>query len=140
MEGSVRSNAGRPAPTRETLLLGAADVGLIALLVLVGLIDHDTNPLGAPVYALETVLPFVAGWLALGPAAGAYRRGIERDPARAARATAVGWIAAANVGLILRSSPLFHGESGWAFNVVMTGLGLVLLVGWRVGYAALRRS
>lgn len=136
----VRSRTIGPARTKKTLLLGAVDVGLIALLVIVGLLDHEPDPLGAPQYALETILPFVLGWLAVSVASGAYQSGIDRDPARAARVAAVGWIAAANVVLILRSSPLFHGGADWPFNLVMTGLGLLVVVAWRVGYALVNRS
>ncbi|WP_255169941.1 DUF3054 domain-containing protein [Natrononativus amylolyticus] len=136
----LRSRTVWPARPRETLFLAVVDVGLIALLVVGGVIDHGGNPLAAPLSTVETILPFVLGWLALSPLAGAYRAGIGRDPARAARVAAVSWIAAANVGLILRSSPLFDGGSGWPFNLIMTGLGLLLLVGWRVGYAAVTDS
>ncbi|MFC4541983.1 DUF3054 domain-containing protein [Halosolutus amylolyticus] len=124
---------------RETLLLGAVDVCVVVAFVTVGLLSHGTNPIAEPIAALETIAPFVLGWLAIAPLAGVYGTR-STSIARVARVTAVAWIAAANVGLILRASPLFDGSAVWPFTLVMTGFGLLALVGWRVAYAAVDGS
>ncbi|WP_265111705.1 DUF3054 domain-containing protein [Halosolutus halophilus] len=119
---------------RETLLLGAVDVSVVVAFVVVGLLSHGTDPITEPLAALETVAPFVVGWLAIAPLAGVYTMR-STSLAHVTRVTTVAWIGAANVGLILRSSPLFEGGSVWPFNLVITGFGLLTLVAWRVGYA-----
>lgn len=123
---------------RETLLLGTADVGIIVAFVLVGLLSHGVDPIAEPVASIGTIAPFVIGWLLIAPLAGVYTTR-PVSVARVGRVTIVAWIAAANVGLILRSSPLFDGGSVWPFNLVMTGIGVLALVGWRVGYAVIAR-
>lgn len=120
---------------RRTALVAAVDVALIVALVAVGLVSHDVNPLTAPLDAAETAAPFVIGWLAVVAFAGVYDRRATTTRRGAAATTGVAWVAAANLGLILRSSPAFEGGAAWPFNLVMTGLGLVVLVAWRVGYA-----
>lgn len=125
---------------RTTILLAAGDVALIVVLLLFGQRHHGTDPIAEPLASLETVGPFLLGWLVAALLAGVYARAIAGSPARAARTAAVAWIAAANVGLILRSTPVLEGGAPWPFNLVVTGTGLVVLVGWRVGYATYVRS
>ena len=123
--------------TQDTrrVLVGIVDVMVVVSLVVVGQLHHGVNPLADPVTSAGTVIPFVVGWLVVAPLAGVYTSQNRASPHRALRLTAVAWIAAANVGLILRQSPLFDGGIVWPFALVMTGTGLVVLVGWRVGYA-----
>ena len=122
---------------RELALLVVVDVGLLAGLVLVGQLSHGIDPLADPLGALETMAPFVIGWLAVAPIARVYAADVLASPVETARLTALGWVAAANVGLIIRSSPAFDGSAVWAFNIVMTGLGLVALLAWRLAYVTL---
>lgn len=122
---------------RGAVLVGLADVALLAALVLLGQLSHGQNPLADPLGALEAIAPFVLGWVVVAPFAGVYARETLSSPATAARVTTIGWLAAANVAFILRASPVFEGGIAWAFPLVMTGMGLVLLVGWRLGYVVL---
>lgn len=119
---------------RGTVLVGLVDVGLLAALVLLGQLSHGVNPLTEPLGALETIAPFVLAWIVVAPVAGVYARETLSSPGTAVRVTAIGWLAAANVAFILRASPWFDGGIAWAFPLVMSGLGIVLLVGWRLGY------
>lgn len=125
------------AGSRETALVGVIDVAVIVGFVTVGLLSHGVNPIDDPVSSLETIAPFVLGWFAVAPLAGVYARGVIGSVPHTARLLTVTWIAAANVGLILRSSPVFAGGTIWPFNLVMTGFGLLALLAWRLGYAAL---
>ncbi|MFC4437701.1 MULTISPECIES: DUF3054 domain-containing protein [Natrialbaceae] len=136
MDAAVRSNNPGGALDRETIALGGADVALLAGILLVGQRSHGVNPLAEPLVALETVIPFVAGWLVMATLAGVYASGVSSSVARTARTTTVAWIAGANVGLLLRASPLFDGGAAWPFPLVITGFGLLALVAWRIGYAA----
>ncbi|NGM67499.1 DUF3054 domain-containing protein [Natronolimnobius sp. AArcel1] len=123
--------------SQTTLRLVAGDSLLLVGLLAVGLYEHETNPLLEPLTSLETMIPFLFGWAVAGVLAGVYTRTVATSPRHAARIVAVAWLAAMNVGLLLRSSPLFDGGAAWQFNAVMTGLGLAVLLIWRVGYAAL---
>ena len=128
------------AGDRPPILLGAVDVALIAGLLLFGQRQHGIDPIAEPLASLDTIVPFLLGWGVAALLAGVYAHDVTVTPARAARATAVAWMAAANVGLILRSSPVFDGGAPWPFNLVVTGTGLLVLLSWRVGYAAYARS
>ncbi|WP_394742010.1 DUF3054 domain-containing protein [Natronococcus roseus] len=125
---------------REGLALGAVDLALLAAIIVVGQLSHGVDPVGEPLTALETVVPFAVGWLAMAPLAGLYAPGVAASPAHTVRLTTVAWVAAANVGLILRASALFDGGAVWPFPLVMTGFGLLALVGWRGAYAVYARS
>ncbi|WP_255191532.1 DUF3054 domain-containing protein [Natronobeatus ordinarius] len=122
---------------RETVFVGVVDVALLAGLVLLGQLSHGQNPLAEPLGALEAIAPFVLAWIVVAPFAGVYARAVLSSPTAAVRVTVIGWLAAANVGFILRASPWFEGGIAWAFPLVMTGMGLLLLVGWRLAYVAL---
>ncbi|WP_121744723.1 DUF3054 domain-containing protein [Natronorubrum halophilum] len=137
MDSAVRTDDRSHALDRETLLLGAGDVGLVGGFVLVGQLSHDVNPIEQPLTSLEALAPFVIGWLVVAAIAGVYSRSVSASVTRAARMTTVAWLGAANVGLLLRQS-LFGDTAAWPFPLVITGFGLLLLIGWRVGYAALR--
>ncbi|WP_254767869.1 DUF3054 domain-containing protein [Salinilacihabitans rarus] len=135
MDEVTRNRRDRVVVDRETGVVGAADVGLLVGLIAVGVGSHGTNPLVQPLAALETAIPFLVGWLIAAGLAGVYAERVVRSPATAARVTAVTWLAAANVGFILRSSNAFDGGVTWPFTLVLSGTGLVVLVVWRVGYA-----
>lgn len=140
MNAAVDTGGWSGLTDRRVLGLAALDVLVVAGLVIFGQLSHGTNPLAEPLGSVETVLPFVIGWLVVSPLAGVYARAVVTSVRRSARTTAVAWIAAANVGIILRSSPLFDGTAEWAFPLVITGTGLVALVGWRVLYATFADS
>ncbi|MXV60725.1 DUF3054 family protein [Natronorubrum sp. JWXQ-INN-674] len=135
MDSAVQTGGRSQAVDRETLALGVGDVVLLAGLILVGQLSHNVNPIEQPLASLETVAPFVIGWLVIAAIAGTYTRDVASSVTRAARQITVTWIAAANVGLILRTA-LFGETAAPPFPLVITGFGLLLLVGWRVGYAA----
>mgnify|MGYP006292419009 FL=1 len=134
MDTAVQPGSGKNVVDRERVGTGIVDLVVIVGLVLLGNVEHGGSPLSEPLAALETAVPFVIGWLTVALLAGVYTRGrpAERD---ALRLTAVAWIAAANVGLMIRGSPLFDGGTTWPFPIVITGTVLVALLGWRLGYA-----
>jgi hypothetical protein len=136
MVAAVRSAESRGTLDRETIALGVGDVALLAGVILVGQRSHGVTPLAEPFAALETLVPFLVGWLVMAALAGAYASDATASMARAARVTTVAWVAAANVGLILRATELFDGGASGLFPLVITGIGLLVLVGWRVSYAA----
>lgn len=123
-------------PIREAVGLGVVDVALLAGFVTYGHLHHGGDPLADPAGTVEAVAPFLLGWIVASALAGVYRRAIARDPIRIARLSALCWLAAANVGLLLRNSPYLDGGTAYPFPLVMTGVGLLVLLPWRIGYAA----
>lgn len=136
MDAAVRSGGPHEDADRRSTVLGAIDVGLLAGIILVGFSSHGGDPIAEPFAALGTVAPFVIGWLSMALLAGIYSSDVSSSVTRAARVTTVVWVAAANVGLLLRASPLFDGSADWPFPLVITGFGLLVLGGWRIAYAA----
>ncbi len=116
---------------RPTLSLVAGDVLVLVAVVVAGEISHGIDPLARPVLVLDTLAPFLVGWTALAALLGAYGRTVQTRPLASIRVGAGAWVGAANVGLILRSSPLFHGGTTYPFNLVITATVLVGLVAWR---------
>jgi len=137
MDTAVQTGSRDGSIDRERVGIGVVDLGIVVGLVLLGNVEHGGNPIVEPLASLETVAPFVIGWIAVAALAGVYTRAnlIGTD---GLRLTATAWIAAANVGLMLRGSPLFEGGTTWPFPVVITGIVLVALLGWRLGYALFR--
>lgn len=111
----------------------AIDLLVVVGLVLTGMVQHGT--IDQPARVVGTVSPFLIGWLVAAPLAGTYAVSDGDGGGFASvlkyRRAAVTWLAAANVGLVLRSAPAFPGGTAWAFPLVITGLGLVALLGWR---------
>lgn len=122
----------------EPVAVAAVDAAILVALVSIGRLSHGVGPVADPVGTAETLAPFVTGWIVASALANPYDARSRTVPATAARTTALCWLAAANVGIVLRSSPWFDGGVAWAFPAVITGLGLVALVGWRVAFAAIR--
>ncbi|MWV41266.1 DUF3054 domain-containing protein [Natrialba sp. INN-245] len=133
-----RNAGGRPID-RQTIGLAVADVGLLTALVTAGGLTHGLDPIADPLSTLETVVPFVAGWLVVAVIAGLYTAD-RSSTIRTIRLVAVTWLGGANIGFLLRGSPYFEGGITWPFPLVMTGLGLIVLVGWRLVVVALEST
>ena len=132
MDTAVQAGSRENTLDRKRVIAGVGDLVVITGLVLLGNVEHGGNPIAEPLASLTTAVPFVIGWLAVAALAGVYTRPDGIDDTRL---TAVAWIAAANVGLMIRGSPLFEGGTTWPFPIVITGTVLVALLGWRLGYA-----
>ncbi len=126
--------ADRPIDT-DSLTFVVADVAVLVAILLYGQWSHGISVIADPTASLEGIVPFLLGWLVVSALAGLYTAGTESSVWRAARLTTVSWLGGANVGFVLRASPVFEGGITWPFPLVMTGIGLVALVGWRVAYA-----
>jgi hypothetical protein len=136
MVAAVRSTEPERSLDRRTIALAAGDAALLTGLIVVGQRSHGIDPFTEPLAALETAVPFLTGWFLMAALAGAYAPGVVSSVRRTVRLVTVAWIAAANLGLILRASSLFDGGATGQFPLVITGLGLLALCGWRVAYAA----
>lgn len=119
---------------RGRLMVG--DALVVTGMVLAGDLSHGTNPLTAPVSALETLVPFLAGWLLAAGLVGVYD---AEDPGRAIRLVSAAWLAGANLGLLVRASSLVSGGTTWPFPLVITGTVLGMLVLFRGAVVAVGR-
>lgn len=122
-------------PYRPALSLAAGDLLVIVATIVYGELDHGINPLEEPMLVLDTMIPFLLGWVVLAALLGVYSERARADRRWSLRVTAAAWLGAANVGLILRGSDLFHGNTLWPFPLVITGTVLVGLLVWRAVYA-----
>lgn len=125
---------GRVDPSLESLGLAIGDLILISLFVLAGELRHYSTDylLTNPGQIVDTALPFYIGWVLAALVLGSYSRAARETPKRAALMAAGTWIVAAFIGQALRATALFHGEFAIAFVLVSIGVGLALLVPWRV--------
>ncbi|MFP4175142.1 MAG: DUF3054 domain-containing protein [Halobacteriales archaeon] len=113
----------KPRPT--ALALG--DLVVVTALVGVGTVHHGGDN---PVRVLRVALPFVVGWFAVAPIAGAY--GEYPSTKNEIFATVGTWTVAALVGLGVRSTSLFEGSSPPSFGFVMIVIGGAVVVLWRL--------
>lgn len=142
---TTTAGRGRIVRSPRTLGLAVGDVLLIAAFVVGGEISHFgvEYVLGRPLAVAGTAVPFYLGWLVAAPLAGAYGRAALAGPRSAAKTVAVAWIGAALIGQLLRGTPLFSGDLALPFVLVSLGVGLALLVPWRLlpfAAASLRRA
>lgn len=109
----------------------AGDLLVIVGVIVAGELSHGVSPVSDPLLVLDTLVPFLVGWALVAAVLGAYDREALSGTAVSVRIAAGTWFGAANVGLLLRGSPYFHGGVTWPFPLVVTGTVLVVLVVWR---------
>lgn len=132
MSNAVASLRARLGLSPTTIGIALVDVALIGVFVVVGELNHGISPLESPLRVLDTFAPFFLGWLLVSTLAGAYRPRAFSTLRAAATVAGVTWISAALVGQLLRGTALFHGDLTLPFTIVSIGVGLALLVPWRV--------
>lgn len=126
-------------PSAAVVLLG--DLLGIVLLVAVGLYSHGTPAWVFPRHAVVTATPFLLAWLLLAPLFGLYNRRALRGYCRTLALLVPGWAAVALLAVVIRGTSLFPGGASRIFALVMTAVGLLVLLPWRLGVvAALRRG
>lgn len=127
----------RQRPLAQTAILVIGDILAFVLFAWLGRRTHtEAVGLDALAQMLETAAPFIAGWFLVSPIAGAFRAGIT--PAQMVGRTAIAWLLAWPVALLLRALALQRGIP-LSFALVTGATNLILLVGWRTVYAWLQR-
>jgi hypothetical protein len=120
---------------RRAGLLAAGD--LVAFLVFAGIgrASHgEATGLDAILQVVETAAPFAVGWLLVAPFAGAFRAEVIRRPQSMLARTALAWLVAEPIGVVLWS--LLRERPIQATFVIITFLtNLVILLGWRGAFA-----
>ena len=137
MSNAVSSLRSRLVLAPAAAAVAFVDIALIGVFVVGGELNHGVSPVGQPLRVLDTFAPFLLGWIVASVLAGAYRPRALSSSKAAAGVVGVAWISAALLGQLLRGTALFHGDLTLAFTIVSVGVGLALLVPWRV-FVALR--
>ncbi len=88
---------------------------------------------------IATALPFLLAWFIVAPFTGAYGAGATQTPKTAAQRSALTWLVAFPLGLLLRI-PIVGRLSHISFVLVAGLFTLLMLVGWRTLFARLTRA
>lgn len=131
----ARSETGKIAQyTVHTVLLPLLIVGDIAAFIIFAAIGRSSHGLASGLQAfvevITTALPFILGWLLTSPFLGSYRSTTITTPLRMMKLTALAWLVACPVGLLLRALFLQRGIPV-SFALVTFISNLLLLVSWR---------
>jgi len=121
--------------TGLSALVAAGDIVLIGLFVAVGEATHGSPPWDAPVGAIEAFVPFLLGWLLAAFVGGLYTTDAWEFPLRALSWTVPGWIVTVLITMAIRVLPFVPGGVAVTFVAVSIGVGLALLVPWRMAIA-----
>ena len=115
---------------RALLRYGPLDLVGILAMVWLGELRHGNDPLAVPFIYLDTLAPFLIGWVVAAFALGAYGSR-TLDGYRTALGYGLGaWFVGNAIGQGLRATDLFHGGTEAAFFVVMfLFIGVALVVG-----------
>lgn len=117
---------------------GPVDLLAIVAMLWVGELRHGNDPLVSPWLFVDTLLPFLVGWLVAAYALSAYGESTLAGYRPAIGAALVAWLVANVIGQALRATALFHGGSQLSFFLVMLGfVGGALAVGRAVVTAVL---
>lgn len=118
------------------LLLGDCTV-IVAVLSLGIVRHHGVTGLLDVGGVLETVLPFLVGWLLAAPLVGAYGGGIDGRHRRSVGLAVAAWMGATVVGAGIRATAVVSGGATPVFVVVVAGTGGLGVALWRLVVAEL---
>lgn len=135
-----------PASSRLTyVLLIGGDLLAFTLFAIIGRRSHsEAAGLMAWLEVLKTAAPFMAGWFLVAPWLGAFRArdyqaGAATSVAGVAQRTALAWLVAAPLALLLRAILLQRGIP-FSFALITFSTNLTFLVAWRSLFAWLGRK
>jgi hypothetical protein len=119
----------------RTAILVAGDVITLLIFAAIGRRSHgEAAGLAALGEVARTALPFIIGWLAVAPWAGAFDPARSTGVAAMLRATILGWVGGLLLGAVVRAGMIGR-FSEWTFYAVTFGVALLMLGGWRTAFA-----
>jgi Protein of unknown function (DUF3054) len=116
-------------------LLAAGD--LLAFLLFAALGRHSHEEAGNLAQLVGTAAPFAISWFAVAPWLGAFPKAPRFQPRNLLSRTALAWLCAWPIGLLLRAVLLRRGVP-LSFALVVLAANAVFLLGWRGLYAVAR--
>ncbi|PSP94984.1 DUF3054 domain-containing protein [Halobacteriales archaeon QH_8_68_33] len=134
VETSVR---GRVDPAPLTAVAAAGDLVCIGLFVGVG--STAGHSIGDPVRIATTFSTFAVAWGVVSLLAGVHAAETRRSLRATAGRTALAWVLGAALVQGMRWTAEVPGNPASAFYLVSVGVGLALLVPWRLGITAFAR-
>jgi DUF3054 family protein len=122
---------------RRIGLLIVGDIVAFHVITTVGLLSHgELSGIGAVPEVVEIAAPFAIGWFAVAPFAGAFKAELTDQPRHMLGRTALAWLIACPIGLLLWS--LVRQKSIQpAFATVTLITNMIVLLGWRGIFALL---
>jgi hypothetical protein len=118
-------------------LLALGDALVFVIFAIIGMRSHKES-LTIP-SVLLTAAPFAIGWLLVSPFVGAFRRSITSQPRKMSLRTALAWLIAWPVGLLLRGL-IRHEIPPVSFAIVTLITNAIFLQLWRVPFALFTRK
>ena len=121
---------------RAIILLVIGDLLCFLIFVAFGRSSHgEASGFAAISQIIVTALPFIAGWFLVSPFVGAFRHKIMAQPRSMVIRTAVAWLLAWPVAMLLRGIFVDHGVPPLSFALVVLIFNMLLLLIWRWPFA-----
>jgi hypothetical protein len=130
-EKKVRTSKERPY-NQAVIILVIGDVICFLIFAALGRNTHrEASGFAAIPQIIITALPFAAGWFLVSPLVGAFRYKILTQPRAMVMRTALAWLLAWPVAMLLRGIFVDHGIPPISFAIVVLLFNMVLLLIWR---------
>lgn len=121
---------------QAVIILVIGDILCFLIFAALGRNTHgETSGFAAIPQIIVTALPFAAGWFLVSPFVGAFRRKVMAQPRAMAIRTALAWLLAWPVALLLRGIFVDHGIPPLSFALVVLLFNMLLLLVWRWPFA-----
>jgi hypothetical protein len=124
-------------PYRQSvILLVIGDILCFLIFSLLGDTSHgEFTGLAAIPHIIEISLPFLAGWFLVAPFLGLFRKELLSEPRAMAYRTALAWVPAWVIAMVLRGIFVDHAVPATTFMLIAFVFNLVLLEIWRWPFA-----
>jgi hypothetical protein len=96
---------------------------------------RESSGFTAILQIFQTALPFAAGWFLVAPFVGAFRHKILAHPRAMVMRTALAWLLAWPVAMLLRGIFVDHSVPPLSFAIVVLLFNMLLLLIWRWPFA-----
>lgn len=124
-------------PYRQSvILLVIGDIMCFLIFSVIGTSSHGrATGLASIGYIVLVALPFMAGWFLVAPFLGLYRKELLAAPRAMAYRTAIAWVPAWVISMILWGIFFDHGVPASAFMLISFAFNLAILEIWRWPFA-----
>lgn len=130
-----QSSSIAPFDARRVGVLAVGDVALFMVFAAIGRASHsEAAGFSAIAEIAQTAAPFALGWFVIAPWLGLFNADVSAQPRRMLGRTALAWVLALPIGLIVRALIIGRG-SPLSFAIVTFITALLMLLGWRGAYA-----
>jgi Protein of unknown function (DUF3054) len=121
---------------RAVILLVIGDALCFLIFVALGRSSHkEASGFAAIPQIIITALPFIASWFLVSPFVGAFRHKILAQPRSMVIRTALAWLLAWPVAMLLRGIFVDHGVPPLSFAIIVLLFNMLLLLIWRWPFA-----